>query len=143
MNDAKILADGGGADLFVVADDENGFAKVERYERHDVALTGLVDDDDIETCETRIEILDDTRQRHNPNRNSAAALGHFSGGFRAQERNANTVTLADPADGVEPANERLTLAGRSSASLPGPRAAVDEVDSYAAKVLTEFLDFRL
>jgi hypothetical protein len=30
LDDSQVLADGGGADLFVVADDENGLAELER-----------------------------------------------------------------------------------------------------------------
>src|SRR6266581_2159063 len=143
LNDAEILADGGGADLLVVADDENRLAEVERRERHHITLASLVDDDHIEARDARIEVFDHAGKRHDPNRHGAAALGHFSGGFRAQQGNANAVALADPANGVEPADQRLTLAGRSAASLGGPGAAVDEVDGHAAKLFAEFFAFGL
>src|SRR6516162_7493522 len=143
LNDAEILADSRRADLFVVPDDEHGFAEIEGRQRHDVALAGLVDDDHVEPCQTRIEILDDSRERHDPDRNGAATLGHLSGGFRAKQRNANAVALADSANGVEPADQRLPLARRSAVSLPGPGPAVDQVDRHAAKMLAELFDFRL
>ncbi len=60
LDDAKILTDGGRADLLVVADDENGFSEVKSDESHDVALASFVDDDDVETSGARVEILDYT-----------------------------------------------------------------------------------
>src|SRR2546428_9419967 len=143
LNDAEILADGGGAHLFVVADDEHGLAKVERDERHHIALAGLVDDDHIEARDARVEIFDHARDRHNPDRHGTAALGHFPGGFRAQQGNTNAVAFADPANGVEPADQRLALAGRSAASPRRPGAAVDEVDGHAAKLFAELFTFWL
>jgi hypothetical protein len=58
LNDAEILADGGGADLLVVADDEDGFSEVKSDESHDVALAGFVNDDNVEARGTGIEIFD-------------------------------------------------------------------------------------
>src|SRR5690349_14557446 len=143
LDDAEILADGGGADLLVVADDENGFAEVQGDEGHDVALAGFVDDDDIEAGEARIEIFYHTGEWHNPHGHGAAALGHLSRGFRTQERDADAVALADTTDGVEPADESLTLVRRSTARLASPGAAVDEVDGDAAEMLTKLFDFGL
>src|SRR5690348_4543303 len=143
LNDAEILADSGGADLFVVADDEDGFAKVERGQGHDVALAGFVNDDDVETRVARIEILYDPRKRHDPDGHSTAALGHFSSRFGAQQPDANAVAFANPADGIEPADERLPLVRGSAASLPGPGAAVDQIDRHAAKAFAEFFDLGL
>src|SRR2546429_6734338 len=143
LNDAEILADRGRADLFVVADDQHGFAEIKRGQRHYIALAGLVDDHDVEPCQTGIEVLDDSRERHDPDGNGAATLGHLSGGFRAQQRDANAVALADSANGIEPADQRLALARRSAASLPRPGTTVDQLDGHAAKMFAELFDFRL
>src|SRR5262245_54294182 len=69
LNDAEVLADRGRADLFVVADDENRFAQVERHKSHDVALASFVNDDDIEASIARVEVFHDARERHDPYRN--------------------------------------------------------------------------
>src|SRR5437899_582931 len=108
-----------------------------------IAMAGLFDDDHIEARGARVEIFDQARDRHNPDRHGTAALGHFPGGFRAQQGNTNAVAFADPANGVEPADQRLALAGRSAASLRRPGAAVDEVDGHAAKLFAEFFTFGL
>src|SRR5215471_1147515 len=71
LNDAEVLANSGRADLLMVADDEDGFAKVKSDEGHDVALAGFVDDDDVEAREARIEIFDHAGERHDPHGNSA------------------------------------------------------------------------
>ena len=49
------------------------------------------------------------RQRHDPHRHSAPALPHLFCGFRPQHRHTNARALADSADGVEPADQRLAL----------------------------------
>src|SRR5260370_28592871 len=57
LDDAEILDDGGRADLLVVANDENGFSEIESDQGHDVALAGFVNNDDVEACGARIEVL--------------------------------------------------------------------------------------
>src|SRR5690242_13641939 len=143
LNDAEILTDCRRADLFVVTDDEDSLAKIKSGERHDVALAGFVNDDNVEARVAGIEIFHHARERHDPDRNGAATLGHFSGRLRAQQANANPVALADSSDGVEPSDKGLALVGRSAASLAGPRAAVDQIHSHAAEVLTKLFDFGL
>src|SRR5262249_15526939 len=103
--------------LFMVADDENRFAEIQGNQSHHVALAGFVNDDNVEARHARIEIFNHARQRHDPNGNSAAAFAHFSGGFRAQERNADAMSFADAAYRVEPPDKRLALARRSTAGL--------------------------
>src|SRR5712664_422403 len=138
LDDAEILADGGRADLLVVSHDEDGFSEIESDEGHDVALAGFVDDDHVETSGARVEIFDHAGKRHHPDRNGAAAFGHFPGGFSTQERNANAVAFADAANGVQPSDERLALAGGSAAGLSGPSALVNEADGDAAKLFAKF-----
>src|SRR5258708_7547359 len=133
LDDAEILADGGRADLLVVANDEDGFAEIESDQGHNVALAGFVNDDDVEAGGARIEVFDYARKRHDPDRNRAAAFGHFPGGFGAKESNTDAVTFADAANGVQPSHQRLTLAGGSAASLSGPGGPVHENDEDAAK----------
>ncbi len=58
LDDAEVLADGGRADLLVVADDEDGLAEIESDESHDVALAGFVNDDHVEASGPRIKIFD-------------------------------------------------------------------------------------
>src|SRR6266849_3239447 len=58
LDDAEILADGGRADLLVVADDEDSLAEIESHESHDVALAGFVNDDHVEASGARIKIFD-------------------------------------------------------------------------------------
>jgi len=143
LNDAQVLTDRGGADLFVVADNEDGFSQVERDESHDIALAGFVDDDYVKAGDARVEIFNDAGKRHHPDGNGAAAFGHFSGCFGTQERNANAVAFADAANGVQPADQRLALAGGGAVGLRGPRAFVNEADGGAAELLAKFLAFRL
>src|SRR5260370_33582593 len=85
LDDAEILADGGRADLLVVANDENGFSEIESDQGHDVALAGFVNNDDVEAGGARIEVFDYARKRHDPDRNRAASFGHFPGGFGGKE----------------------------------------------------------
>src|SRR5258708_7162001 len=120
LDDGEILADGGRADLLVVADDEDGFAEIESDQGHNVALAGFVNDDHVEARGARVEVFDDARERHDPDGNGTAAFGHFPGGFSAKKSNADAVTFADAANGVQPADESLTLAGGSTA---GPSRA--------------------
>src|SRR5215472_7910983 len=143
LDDAEILAYGGRTDLFVVSDDEHGFAKVKRHESHDVALAGFVNDDDVEASVPRIEIFNDARERHDPHWDGAAALGHFSSRLGTQQTDADTVALANPANGVKPADKRLPLMRRSAASLPGPRPAVNQVDRHPSEAFAEFFNFGL
>ena len=140
---AKILADSGRADLLVIADDEDGFAEIQSDESHHVALAGFVDDDHIESRDSRVKIFDDTRKRHDPNGDSAAALAHFSCGFIAQERNADAVAFADAANGIKPADERLTLTGRGTTRLRGPGTLINQFDCCAAELLAQFFAFCL
>ena len=58
LDDAKILTDGGRADLLVVSNDEDGFSEIESDEGHNVALAGFVNDDDVEASGARVEIFD-------------------------------------------------------------------------------------
>src|SRR5436853_158722 len=143
LDDAQILADGRGADLFMVSNDEHGLSKIESDERHDIALAGLVNDDHVETGGARIEVFDHAGKRHYPDGNGAAAFGHFPGGFGTQVRNANAVPFADAPNGVQPSDERLALAGRSATGLSGPGALVNETDGDAAKLFTKVFALRL
>src|SRR5258708_33476924 len=143
LNDAEVLTDGGGAYLLVVAHNKDGFSQIERDESHDIALAGLVNDDDVKARDTRVEIFNDAGKRHHPDGNRAAAFGHFSGRLGTQERNTNAVAFADAANGVQPADQRLPLAGGGAVGLRGPRAFVNEADSGAAELLAKFLAFRL
>src|SRR5260370_5907895 len=124
LDDAEILADGGRADLLVVANDENGFSEIESDQGHDVALAGFVNNDDVEAGGARIEVFDYARKRHDPDRNRAAAFGHFPGGFGAKESNTDAVTFADAANGVQPSHQRRTLAGGSAVGPGRPRRPV-------------------
>ena len=143
LDDAKILADGGRADLLVIADDEDGFPEIESDQGHDVALAGFVNDDDVESRGARIEVFDHAGQRHDPYGNGAAAFGHFPGGFGAQESYADAVTFADTANGVQPPDQRLALTGRSAAGLSGPGAPVNQADGDAAKLFTKLITLGL
>src|SRR5713101_6486296 len=138
LDDAEILADGGRADLLVIADDEDGFSEIEGDESHDVALAGFVNDDDVESSGARVEVFDYAGKRHHPDGDGAATFGHFPGRFGTQERNSNAVAFADAANRVQPSDQRLTLAGRSAACLGGPGAPVNESYGDAAKLFTKF-----
>jgi len=59
LDDAEVLADGGRADLLVVAYNKDGFPEIKRDESHHVALAGFVNDDDVKASDARVEILDD------------------------------------------------------------------------------------
>src|SRR4029077_6291359 len=130
--------DGRGADLLMVADDEDSLTKVQGDQRHNVALAGFIDDDNVEASGAWIEVLYHARKRHDPDGNGPAALAHFSCRFGAQKGNPDAVTFADTTAGVEPADERLTLSRRGAARLRRPRPLVDEFDGHAAKLLAEF-----
>src|SRR2546430_795952 len=123
LDDAEILADGGGADLLVVSNDEDGFSEIQSDEGHDVALACFVDDDDVKAGGARVKIFDHAGKRHYPDGNGATAFGHFPGGFGAEERNADAVPFADAANGVQPSDQRLTLAGGSAGGPRGARRA--------------------
>src|SRR5258708_31033895 len=58
LNHAQILADGRGADLLVVADNEDRLAQVQGDQRHHVALAGFVDDDNVEARGARVKVFD-------------------------------------------------------------------------------------
>src|SRR5260370_3994181 len=123
LDDAEILTDGGRADLFVVADNEYGFSEIESDQGHDVALTRFVNNDHVEAGVTRIEVFDYAGEGHDPDGNGAAAFGHFPGGFGTEERNADAVTFADAANGVQPSHHRLPLAAGRAGGLEAPAAA--------------------
>src|SRR3989442_13083051 len=136
LDDAKILADGGRADLLVIADDEDGFPEIESDQGHDVALAGFVNDDDVESRGARIEVFDHAGQRHDPYGNGTAAFGHFPGCFGAQEINTDAVALADTANGVQPPDQRLAVTGRSAAGRRRPAAPCTPAAAVAAERFT-------
>src|SRR6266849_1539726 len=80
---------------------------------------------------------------HNPDGNGTAAFGHFPGGFGTEESDADAVAFADTTNGVQPTDERLTLAGGSAAGLSGPGALVNKSDGDAAKLFAKFFAFGL
>src|SRR2546425_8725288 len=143
LNDAQVLADRRGADLFVVADHEDRFSEIKCDQGHDVALAGFIDNQDVEARDAGIKIFDHAGKRHDPDGNGAAALAHFSGAFRAQQGDAHAVPFANAADGVEPADERLTLTRRRAPGLRRPCALVDKFDGHTAQLLAEFFAFGL
>jgi len=69
------------------------------------------------------------------------ALAHLPGSFGAQQCDADAVAFANATNGVEPANERLTLASEVRRGLRRPCALVDEFNGGAAKLLAEFFRF--
>jgi len=117
LDHAQILPNGRGADLLVVADNENGSAKVKRDQRHHVALAGFIDDHYVEARGPGIEVFNHPRKWHDPYGNGSATLSHLPGRFRAQKRDADSMTLPNTADRVEPADQRLPLSHRGSAGL--------------------------
>src|SRR5260370_25388792 len=119
LDDAEVLANRGRADLFVVSNNEDGFSKIESDESHDVALASFVNDNHVEASGARVEIFDHARKGHHPDGNGAATFRHFPGGFSAEERNANAVSFADAANGVQPSDQRPALAGGSAARPSG------------------------
>ena len=127
----------------MVADNEHRLAQVQGDQRHHVALAGFIDDDDIEARGARVKVFDHSRKRHDPYGDGPAAFAHFSRRLGTQKRNADSVTLADAANGVEPADESLALPRRGTARLRGPRALVDEFNGRAAKLVAEFFAFGL
>src|SRR4029077_14526068 len=103
----------------------------------------FIDNDDIEPCGAGIEVLDNTGEWHDPDEDGSAAFAHFSRRFGAQERDPDAMALADPADRIKPADQRLALPRRSAASLRGPGPLVDQLDCRAAKLLAQFFTLRL
>src|ERR1700677_410184 len=77
LNNSDFLTNRRGTYLFMVSDDDDFLAQVERDECHNVALTGFVDDDNIESRFTGIKIFDDAGERHNPNGHRPAAIRHL------------------------------------------------------------------
>ena len=138
LNHAQVLPDGRRAHLLVVANNEHRLAQVQGDQCHHIALAGFIDDDYIEASGARIEVFDYARKRHDPHRNSPAALAHFFGCFGAQNGHADSMTFADAADRVEPAHKCLALARRRAARLRGPGALIDEFDGRETQLLTEF-----
>src|SRR5258706_11928880 len=134
LDDAEILSDGRGTNLFMVSNDEHGLAQIQRDESHNVTLAGFINDDDVETSGAGIKIFDNARQRHDPNRNGAAALAHFTGGLGAKQGDADTMAFADAATGVEPADECLTLARGGAAGFRGPWPFFGEFNGGAANL---------
>src|SRR5260370_534609 len=137
LDDAEILADRGRADLFVVSNNEDGFSKIESDESHDVALASFVNDNHVEASGARCEISDHASKRHHPDGNGAAAFRHFPGGFSAEERNANAVSFAAAANGVQPSDQRLALAGGNAARPAGPRPRVQQAGRGAQDRATQ------
>jgi len=72
----EVLADGQWTHLLVITDHDNFLSQIARNEGHHVALTRLVYDDDVEACSARIELFDNTGQRHDPYRNRVPTLTH-------------------------------------------------------------------
>src|SRR5581483_8162723 len=72
----EILPDRHWTDLFVVANDHNLFAHENGDERGNIGLTGLVNDDDIETIQFHVKIACHEAQWHNPDGNGGLANRH-------------------------------------------------------------------
>src|SRR4029077_13146489 len=117
LNDAQILTDGRRTDLLVVTDNEHGLAQVQCDQSHHVALTGFINDDNVETGSMRVKVFDHARKRHDPDGNGPTAFAHFPCRFRTQKGDADSVTLADATNGVEPADKRLALRRGGAARL--------------------------
>src|SRR5262249_7163076 len=134
LNHTQILADSRRTNLFVVADDEHGLAQIQGDKGHHIALAGFIDDDNVKTSSAGVEVFHHARERHDPDGDSATARAHFPGSFGAQEGNSYAVTFANATDGIEPADERLTLFCGGAPCLRTPRAFVDEFYRRAAQL---------
>src|SRR5262249_37361590 len=118
-------------------------AQIERQQRHDVALAGFIDNDDVKARCPRIEVFDHARQRHDPHRHGVPAFTHFASRFGAQQGNPYAGSLTDATDGIEPADQRLALRRRRSPGLVGPRAPIDEINRGLANLLAQFFALAL
>ena len=77
LDNTEVLPDGGGADLFVVANDQDCFSQIQGHKSHNVTLARLIDNDDVEARTSRVEIFNNPRERHHPYRHGVAAFPHF------------------------------------------------------------------
>src|SRR5215468_1042184 len=128
LNYRGFLTNRGGADLLVIADDNNVATKVKCDQSHDVALTGFINNDCVKACLPRIEVLDHSREGHDPDRNGTPALGHFTGRLGTQTWSTYAGALTDFAYGIEPTDERLPLRKRRPSPLKHPSPLVNEVN---------------
>src|SRR5579862_9236145 len=127
----------------MIADDKHCRAQVQRDQSHHVALASFIDNDDVEARAPRIKVFDHARKRHDPYGDGSAALAHFSRRLGSQQRNTDSVSLADATNSVEPADESLSLPRRGTTRLRGPRTLVNKFNGHAAKLFAELFAFGL
>ena len=108
--------------------------QVKRYQSHDIALTGFINNDCVKACLPRIKVLDHPGEGHDPDRNRAPTLGHLTGRLRPQTRSAYARALADLANGVEPTDECLPLRKKRPPCLKHPSPIVNEVNGRGLKL---------
>ena len=130
------LADRAGADLLVIADDHDLPAQVQRQQRQQVALAGLVDDDHVEARLARVEALGHARLSGMIQTGTASrARVSSSRAFALQLGRALARALADLALGVGPAVQRLPRLEAVRRSCASQARAIDKLDGDLAQLL--------
>ena len=134
LNNIEVLADSQRADLLVITDHYHPLSEVASNERHHVTLTRLVDDDDIETRGSRIELLHYPSQRHDPHGHRIPALIHQPGGLDPKLRGAPAGAAADSPDRIGPSDQRLALTQADARRLRSPCLTIDEIGRRPAQL---------
>src|SRR5215467_9380501 len=94
LNNGRFLSHRGGADLLVVAHDNDVPAQVKRHQSHNITLTGFINDYGVKARFSRVKILHHPGEGHDPYGNGAPAIGHLAGGLGTQTWSAHTGALA-------------------------------------------------
>jgi hypothetical protein len=92
---------GGGAYLFVVADDQHLFCPQKRGQRRDIGLRSLIEDHEIEGAERGRKALGNPPAWHDPARYCRVGCFHCGARVPAKARSALAGAFADPPDGGE------------------------------------------
>jgi hypothetical protein len=126
LNDIEILADGQRAYLLVIPDHDDPLPQIAGNQGHHVALTRLVNDDDIEACCAWIKLLDYSGQGHNPHWHGTPTLTHEPDGLNPKLRRPAACPPANSSDCVGPSDQRLSLTKTNACGLRRPRLTIDK-----------------
>src|SRR5688572_7992220 len=124
MHDLHLLTHRRRAHLLMIPNDQYSICQEVHEKPHDIRLARFVDDHEIEVRFGEVEVLHDTSERHDPDRDRGSTLLHGSprlashSGYAARYR-AGSWRLAN---NVLPADERLLGSRCGPLDLLGPCA---------------------
>jgi hypothetical protein len=103
-------------------------------------LTGLVDNNNVKPRCSRIKLLDDATQGHDPYRYCISTFTHEAGGLSPQLRRPFARAAPNPSNRVGPSDKRLPLAKTDALALRRPRLAVNQFCRRATKLSNQPLE---